>query len=128
MYVTQTNIVCLQQLCVTMPLSSLQSSQSGSAQRAPARGGALSWTKPNLQDADVTICVKPTSAAAPTSTCSASKQVSLMSQSLLLVSHLFTCYPPTWMLDITSMISHNSLGTSQANGQETSDYVLFDLP
>lgn len=67
----QMNTVCLQQLRLTVPLSSLQSTQSGSAQRAPARGGALSWRRPNLQDAGVTICVKPTTAAAPTSTSTA---------------------------------------------------------
>ena len=66
-------------VCLTAALSSLQSSQSGSAQRAPARGGASSWRRPNLQDAGVTICAKPTTAAAPTSMSTAWKQVSLTS-------------------------------------------------
>lgn len=89
------NTVCLQQFSLTVPLSPLQSTQSGSAQRAPARGGASSWRRPNLQGADVTICVKPTTAAALTSTSIAWKQVSLMSQSLHLVLPSLTCYSPT---------------------------------
>ncbi len=74
------NTVCF---CPSLSLLPLQSSQSGSAQRAPARGGALSWRRPNLQDAGVTICVKPTTAAAQTSTNTVWKQVS--PSSLLLV-------------------------------------------
>lgn len=61
---------------VFLTLRSLQSYQIGSAQRAPARGGALSWRWSIRPDADVTICVKPTTAAAPTSTLSVWKQVS----------------------------------------------------
>lgn len=53
-------------LCLNVPLSTLQSSPSGSAQQGPVKGGALSWMRPNLQDADVTICVRPTTAAATT--------------------------------------------------------------
>lgn len=42
---------------------------------APARTGASSWPSPILQTAAVTTCVRPTTAAAPTSTSSASGQV-----------------------------------------------------
>lgn len=63
----------------------LQSSQNMSAQQAPARGGALSWRKWNLRDAGVTICVRPTRAAALTLTSNAWKQVSL--KSLCSLSH-----------------------------------------
>lgn len=42
---------------------SLQLCQNGSVQSALAREGALSWRKPNLQDAGVTICVRLTTAA-----------------------------------------------------------------
>lgn len=58
-------------LCLTVALSSLPSSQSGTAQLAPARGGALSWRRPNLQDADVTVIVRTSLAAAMTSASSA---------------------------------------------------------
>lgn len=49
-----------------LSLSSVQLCLSGSAPLAHARGGASSWRRPNLQDAGVTTCAKPTTAAAPT--------------------------------------------------------------
>lgn len=70
---------------------SLQLSQNMTARPAPARGGASSWRRSSHRDAGVTICARPTRAAASTLTSSAWKRVSLMTfcclQILIFVRH-----------------------------------------